>query len=136
MEMDTSAQSLSEIARPANGWRKSSLRSPNFRILRGARHPGDPLRQFGDTLCRGGLLQERRWLIDNRSADGSLPLVELARFANIARSHLRNFPGVSIAWVSSVPLSGCLSRIFDELPLQFCEFGELAEAKAWLSAQP
>jgi hypothetical protein len=134
--MNTSAPSLVKTTRPSHVGRKRSPQPPNFRTLRGAKHPDAPLREFGEVLCQGGLLQERRWLVDNRSADGSLPLVELARFANIARSHLRNVPGVSIAWVSATPLSRCLSRIFEEMPLRFREFGELAEAQAWLARQP
>ena len=103
-------------------------------ILRGGGRPGDALREMGQALCDGLGLEQRRWIIDNRAVEGPLALVDLARFAHLARTHPAEISGLRVAWLSSRRLSNRLRSMIAELPLAFAEFDDFEAARCWLEA--
>ncbi len=105
------------------------------RILRGDARAGEPLQTFGASMMTSGRGNPRCWIIDNREANGHLPLVDLARMVSLARSHPEHFANVSLAWVSNMPLSGCLKAMVKDLPFEFREFDDMLEAYTWFMVE-
>ena len=105
------------------------------RVLRSDARAGDPLREFGSTML-AGVDTPQHWVIDNRDATGHLPLVDLARLVNLATTHPERFASVSLAWVSTRPMSRCLKAMLTKLPFQFREFTNLHDAYDWLRVRP
>jgi hypothetical protein len=106
------------------------------RVLRSDERAGEPLQAFGTSVINDTAGNPQHWIIDNRSLSSHLPLVDLARLVNLARTYPDRFKNVSLAWVSRLPLSGCLKAMLRELPFEFQEFDRMPDARAWLVAQP
>ena len=107
---------------------------PTIGFARGVSHCGDPLEWIAAHMTRNAPQAQVRWLVDNRRAKSPLALVEVARFANQVKTTPEYFRGLVIAWVDEAPMSPCLRKIVQELPIRFREFSSIDEASDWLDA--
>jgi hypothetical protein len=107
-----------------------------YGVLRGLPDAGAPLQLLGTVLTGGHSCRQRRWLIDNRMADGPLALMDLAEFLDLMRVHSEKLADVCVAWVAPArwtPLRECLAQ---QLPFRFRRFEKIDKAQRWLQAQP
>ena len=108
---------------------------PLYGILRGLPDAGAPLHLLGVVLTEGYSCPQRRWLIDNRMADGPLALGDLARFLEITKLHSEKLADVCVAWVAPAGWSPLRERLAQQLPLEFRHFEKIREAQRWLQTQ-
>lgn len=108
---------------------------PLYGILRGLPDAGAPLHLLGVVLTDGYSCPQRRWLIDNRLADGPLALVDLTHFLEITKLHSEKLADVCVAWVAPARWTSRREWLAQKLPFRFRHFEKLEEAHLWLQAR-
>jgi hypothetical protein len=106
-----------------------------YGILRGLPDASAPLHVLALVLTAGTPCEQRRWLIDNRMADGPLALLDLARFLNLMKVHGEQLGDVIVAWVAPAGWSPLREWMAQQLPFPFRRFEKIGEALHWLEAQ-
>lgn len=105
----------------------------NHGVLRGTVRAGDALRLLEKVMVNSYPNRQDRWIIDNRMVDRPPALVDVAHFVHTVETNIEDFENVSVAWITSVPLSPSLSTMLCKLPIRFREFEDFDEACCWLS---
>ena len=108
---------------------------PIYGMLRGLPDAGAPLHLLGVVLTDGYSCPQRRWLIDNRMADGPLALADLARFLEITKVNSEKLADVCVAWVAPARWTARREWLSQKLPFRFRRFKKLEKAQRWLQAQ-
>ena len=105
---------------------------PLYGVLRGLPDAGAPLHLLGVVLTDGYSCPQRRWLVDNRMAEGPLALMDLARFLDITKVHSEKLADLCVAWVAPARWTARRERLAQQLPFQFRHFEKIDEAQRWL----
>jgi hypothetical protein len=108
---------------------------PVYGIRRGLPDAGAPLHLLGVVLTDGYSCPQRRWLIDNRMADGPLALVDLTHFLEITKAQSEKLADVCVAWVAPARLTPRREWLAQKLPFRFRRFKKLDKAQRWLQTQ-
>ena len=106
-----------------------------YGVLRGLPDAGAPLHVLATVLTSGSSCRQRRWLIDNRMADGPVALMDLARFLDITKVHGEKLADVSVAWVAPAHWTPLREWLAQQLPFEFRRFDQIDNAQRRLQTQ-